>query len=107
MRIIYIAHPISGDVEANLNDLRRIVRIINLKYADIVPFVPYYCDVVSLCDSVDIERKRGMRNNETLLKSNIVSELWLTGDRISNGMRIECEIATTMRITILDLTNLI
>jgi hypothetical protein len=31
MTIAYIAHPISGDVEANLADICRIVRKINLE----------------------------------------------------------------------------
>lgn len=100
MRIVYIAHPISGDVEGNLADIKRIVRKINLEQPDTVPFVPYYSDVVSLDDSHPLERARGIKNDTEILKRQIPDELWLTGDRISSGMEAEREIADNYGIPV-------
>jgi hypothetical protein len=102
MTICYLAHPISGDITLNLADLRRIVRKINLEYPDVVPFVPYYSDIVSLDDNIPEERERGIKNDTAILRSGIVNELWLTGPRISTGMAAEVNIAIEMGILVVD-----
>lgn len=104
-RIVYIAHPIGGDVAGNLADLRRILRHINLTMPDVVPLAPYYGDVVSLDDANPAERERGVENEMALLRSGIFTELWLTGPRISPGMRAERQLALDMRIPVLDKTG--
>jgi hypothetical protein len=38
MKVAYIAHPIKGDVESNLAEIRDIVRNINLNQPDVVPW---------------------------------------------------------------------
>ena len=107
MKIVYIAHPIGAPtkegIEKNLTDLRRIVRYINLRYRDVVPFVPYYADIVSMDDNVLAERERGIKNDIAILESGIVDELWLTGDRISNGMIAERSIAYIKSIPVIDM----
>lgn len=105
MKIVYIAHPISGDMENNLADIRRIVRKINIKNLDTVPFVPYYSDIVSMDDIDSFERNKGLANDEAILKSGIVNELWLTGSTISLGMKKEIKVAATMNIPIINLIN--
>lgn len=89
MIIAYIAHPISGDIEANLTNLRRIVRKINLEHTDVYPFVPYYADVVSMDDNLQEERARGVKNDMEIIRRGIPDEIWLTGDHISFGMGFE------------------
>lgn len=103
MKICYIAHPISGDIESNLADIRRIVKHINLNFPNVIPFVPYYVDVVSLDDTIKEQRERGISNNIAILKSGMVDALWLTGDTISNGMRQEIDIAIENNIPIIEL----
>lgn len=105
MKIVYIAHPISGDIEANLADLRRIVRKINLEHERIVPLVPYCADIVSLDDNNPTERARGIANDVAVLQSGIIQEVWLTGERISKGMAAEVGLAVKMNIPIVDLIN--
>lgn len=102
MRICYIAHPIGGNVQENLADLRRIIRKINLSFDDVVPFVPYYADVVSLNDDVPAERARGIKNDHAVLETGIVREIWLTGPHISNGMKAENELAERLGIVVRD-----
>ncbi len=90
MKIIYIAHPIGGDVEANLFKISQIVRSLNLSYPNIVPFVPYYVDVIALKDSNPDERARGIKNGLAILgRKGAVDEIWLYGNTISAGMRQE------------------
>lgn len=91
-KLIYIAHPISGDVVANLEDIRRIVKYINRNFPDVVPCVPYYADCVSLDDSIASDRKRGIKNDIAIINTGIFDELWLTGDKISFGMQEEVKL---------------
>lgn len=100
MKVVYVAHPVGGDVKGNLAKIRRIVREINLKDETVVPFVPYYVDCVSMFDAVPEERARGFKNNKQLLQSGMVHELWLYGDRISPGMATEIEWAKEKGIPI-------
>lgn len=103
MKIAYIAHSIGGAIEENLADLRRIIRKINLEHPGVVPFCPYYADIVSLDDNVPAERERGIANDVAILRSGIVHELWLTGDRISTGMQHEKELAIELGIPVIDM----
>ena len=102
MKIIYLAHQISGNVEENLSDIRRIVRGINLSCTDVVPFVPYYCDCVAMEDDDPIQRGRGIANDEAILRSGMVNQVWLTGDRISSGMKAEVALANELGIPVID-----
>ncbi|HEY9362178.1 MAG TPA: hypothetical protein VIQ00_02870 [Chitinophagaceae bacterium] len=101
IRIVYIAHPIGGDVEKNLASLRRIVRSINAYEPHTVPFCPYYADVVSLNDNDPAQRARGLQNDMAILsRPGMVDELRLYGETISDGMRQEIETAHIMGINI-------
>jgi len=105
--IVYIAHPIGGDVDANLADLARILRKINLseEHKYIVPVAPYYSDVVALNDNNALERKRGIENGKELLASGLFKELWLTGEKISFGMTEEIKVAVLNGIKVVDYIN--
>lgn len=103
-KIIYIAHPIGGNVKANLNKLSKIYREITATNNDVIPFIPYYVTVVSLNDTSNIERKIGFDHNKTIFNSGIINELWLYGDRISDGMKIEIEWAKELGIPIVSKT---
>lgn len=111
-KIVYVAHPISGNIEANLKDLCRILRVINMNqlvlkfrldsddiinetvtvdaiqydFSGIIPCAPYYADIIALDDTIAAERKRGVENDITLIQTGMFDELWLTGDKLSFGM---------------------
>lgn len=101
MKIAYIAHAIGGNVEENLEDLRRILRKINLEHPDVVPFCPYYSDIVSLDDNIPEERERGIKNGIAIISKSFIDEIWLTGSRISNGMKQEQELAELLSIPVI------
>lgn len=100
MKIAYIAHPVSGDVEGNIEKILKIVRTINLEDPDTVPFVPYLSDLLALDDNKPEERERGIKNDIHILKSGMVNQIRLYGDKISDGMRAELNLAKELGIEI-------
>ncbi len=100
MKIVYIAHPIGGDVKRNIWEITQIIRQINLTRSDVVPFAPYMGDVLALVDSIPKERERGLQNCMEVLKRGFVDELWIYGEKISDGMLDEIEMAINLNIPV-------
>jgi hypothetical protein len=98
MKIIYIAHPISGDISGNLEKIRLIVRELNLTRTDIVPFAPYWLDCHALDDNDTVHRKRGIMNSKALLAR--CDEVWLYGPALSRGMTDEIVLALSLKIPV-------
>lgn len=105
-RIVYIAHPISEDIDGNIQKILGIVKEINLTEPKVIPFVPYLADVLALDDSIPEHRKKGISNNVNYLKSGIVSELRVYGDFISKGVAEEIAIAREFKIPVVYKTKL-
>lgn len=91
MKIVYIAHPVAGDISHNLSEIKRLVRMIYMNVPDVVPIAPYVTLLVDREDNIE-NRSIGMNINREILESGIVNELWLYGGRISGGMKREIEI---------------
>lgn len=104
MKIIYIAHPVGGNITHNLEEIRKITRRLNVTRSDIVPFVPYWIDCHALDDSVPSERARGIKNNTALFHSGVIHEVWLYGNTISTGMRAEVALAISLKIPVIPQT---
>ena len=103
-KIVYIAHPISGNVEDNIDEVLQIVRHLNLIDSGIVPFAPYLVDVQALDDNNPDERKRGIENGHALFHSGVVDEVWLYGPTISKGMAAEIDHAHSLSIPVIAMT---
>ena len=84
-KIVYIAHPIGGDVEGNLNKIQEIYLAISRNHPDVIPFCPYLATVMSLDDSVPNDRELGMEHNKVFFERGIIEELWWF-NRISSGV---------------------
>ena len=100
MKVVYIAHPIGGDVENNLKKVAQVAREINLEYPDVVPIAPYFLDCYALDDNNPEERERGIKNDIALFHKGFIDEVWLYGDRISFGMSKEIELANKLGIIV-------
>jgi hypothetical protein len=86
-QMIYIAHPVGGDVSENL---RRIVEICSKVHSSqIIPLVPYYIALQYLDDSKPDDRIIGFAQNKLYFTRRIIDEVWLCGPRISSGMHEE------------------
>lgn len=105
MKIVYIAHPIGGDIAGNLQKIVKIGREISLLEPDVIPFAPYFFDCYCLNDDIPEERQRGIRNDVAWFKKGVISELRLYGNRISRGMRAEINICKSEGIPIRAMTK--
>lgn len=105
MKIVYIAHPIGGNVKANIDKIISIVRDMNMHEHGVVPFAPYIADCLALDDSEPLLRQRGIQNVTKILCSGFVDELRLYGNEITAGMRNEIRIARAMGIPIVATTG--
>jgi len=104
VKIVYILHPVAGDVDANLARIRAIVKKINTEpqYAGIVPIVPYYVDFVTLNDQNATEKERHRLNVQYILKRQInIREVWLFGDKITDDVRETLLAAFASRIKVI------
>lgn len=102
LKIVYVAHPIGGDVAANMRHLREVLRRINHRYPNVVPFCPYYADVVSLDDHDPDDRARGIKNSEAVIRRGIVDEVWTTGWKMTSGMHNEVRIFAEMGVPVVN-----
>ncbi len=97
---VYICHPIRGNKRKNIEKIISIVRKINLTMPSVIPLTNYIADCMALDDDAEEERLKGLYNDRKLLESGIVDELWVFGDRISEGMQLEIETAKKMGIPV-------
>jgi hypothetical protein len=100
MKVVYIAHPIAGDIEGNLDKIIGIIREINLTQPDIVPFAHYWVDCHALNDIFPEERQRGIDNDIELFNRKFIDELWLFGNKISKGMKAEIKLCEKLNIPV-------
>lgn len=105
MKVAYIAHPISGDINNNLERIKKIGRQINLDEPDVIPFAPYWFDCHCLDDNIKHERERGIKNDVAFFNKGIIDEVRLYGDKISNGMWHEIKLAKKLKITVIPMTE--
>jgi hypothetical protein len=95
-KTVYIAHPISGDVERNCKKVLDICKEIHSK--ETVPVVPYLVSLKYLDDSIETDRERGISVNLEYFRRGFIDELWLYGDTISPGMEKEISLAKELGI---------
>jgi hypothetical protein len=98
-KTIFIGHPISGDLEKNIRRVLEICSKIHTK--NIIPVAPYLISLQYLNDELIEDRKLGMEANHECFYRKYVDELWLFGDRISEGMKKEIALAYELGIPII------
>ena len=95
-KVVYIASPLSGDVEENLDFARRACRYAISQGA--VPFAPHLLYTQMLDDNSPQERQAGIEMGCRMLER--CDELWLCGERISPGMAAEKELAESLGLPV-------
>jgi hypothetical protein len=101
MKIIYIAHPITGNVKSNVEKVVSIAREINLSHPHICPIAPNILDLQAMNPDVLTERNRGVRNGIELIERKVMDEIWFYGEELSKGMRYELMRATELGIPVI------
>lgn len=98
MKIVYVAHPLRGDIEGNMAHSAEICREISERYPDVLPLSPLAA-FSFLDDTVSEERERALDYCRQLLAR--ADELWLTGTWwLSEGCVAEVFWATAWGIPI-------
>ena len=87
--LVYICSPYSGDVDTNVMRARRYSHFAVTE--DYIPITPHLLFPQFMDDDNPSERKLAMRFNYVLL--GLCKELWVFGDKISEGMAYEIGIA--------------
>ena len=95
-KVVFIAHPLRGDVEGNLKEVERYIRFaIRVGH---YPCCPWYAMVRALDESNDKHRELGLEVNFRILAR--CDELWACGHKISKGMKEEIDKAISWRIPV-------
>jgi hypothetical protein len=76
-KLVFIAHPMSGDIEGNTKKVLAICRKIHSE--EIIPVFPSFTWRLYLTGD-DEDKKLAAQVNETYFASGAVDELWLYGD---------------------------
>ena len=95
MKKVYICAPLGGDVEGNLERVKRDVQF--ALRCGTAPVVPHFY-ALCLDDKDPKERELGMKAGRSLLW--LCDELWIFGDEITEGMRAEIKFCMHLGIRI-------
>ena len=99
-KLIYIAHPVGGNIKENIKKILQICHNIHRENNGVIPFAPYIVALYYLNDDIIEERKLGMLANQEHFKRKTMDEIWLYGDNISKGMEGEIKLAIKHEIPI-------
>jgi hypothetical protein len=93
MKVLYLAHPVSGDITGNIIRARRWLRFFARHAPSVVVICPWLPDleVLPLRDDVPDQRERGLQRCEAAAA--LCDGVVLAGGRISEGMRREAAVA--------------
>ena len=93
MEKVFICSPYRGDIEANLKVAREMGRLAAMCHC--VPIIPHLVFPQFLKDNEPKERILGIRLGCELLKD--CDELWIVGNKVTDGMRFEIEAAKKLK----------
>ena len=93
--LVYICAPYRGDIEVNI---KKAIKLGRLAYMEgNIPIIPHVL-FPFMDDSNEVDRKNAMFADIILLGK--CSEIWVLGDNITEGMRVEIDVAKKHHKTI-------
>lgn len=98
-KLVYIAHPIGGNVKKNLDKIKAIYYLLTHGNNDIIPFAPYWSTCHAFDDSNPEHREIGMVQNKYFFENKIIDEVWVYCG-LSNGVKQEIEWASQFGIKV-------
>lgn len=104
MTLIYLAHPVGGDVAGNLRRARLWWQWIEAHRTNVAVVAPWVTSCEWQDDANPSEREAGLRRCEAVVAR--CDELWLVGGRISAGMERERQAALRAGVKVIDLIHL-
>jgi hypothetical protein len=104
MKIVYMAHPVSGDVEANLKRAKKWIKWIEANHSNVAVVANWIIECEIWDDDDPAQRAAGLRRDLAIIKR--CDELWMVGPRVSSGMAQERDQALQFGLRVRDLTRL-
>lgn len=98
-KVIYICHPLSGDLEGNIQKVKEICIKIMQEETGVFPIAPQIYMTQFMNDENEEDRNLALDYCMWLVSQ--CDEVWVYGDRISHGMGLEITEATDLKIPIL------
>jgi len=96
MQLVFICSPFSGDIKRNTKKAAGYCRFAYSK--GFVPYAPHLHNPNFLFEDIPEEREAGIALGIEILKR--CNQLWLFGDKLTGGMRLELEAAQQMKIQV-------
>ena len=96
MKAVYVCSPLKGDIETNVRRANGYCRFVAKQ--GVIPLAPHVMFLGFLDDTIQAEREMGMALGLEILK--VCSELWVFGEKISEGMQAEIKVAEIMGVPI-------
>ncbi|MHB8964094.1 MAG: DUF7768 domain-containing protein [Saccharofermentanales bacterium] len=90
MKKVYICSPLRGDAAGNIQKAKEYSRYA-IKECGVIPITPHIYFTAFLDDTSPQERELGIQAGLELLRD--CDEVWVFGDRLSEGMKQEIEFA--------------
>lgn len=101
--VFYVAHPVGGDVNANLARMKRWFAFLVENEPAVAFSVPWLTYVEVLEESIPGNRARGLRDDVAMVRK--CDGIVLCGGRISSGMQLELDAAIASGLIVCDLTE--
>lgn len=106
--VLYMAHPIRGDVTDNIARALRWLKFLRLRYPAVTFVAPYIATLLSGQDDADpVQRQAGLQDAHALIMR--LDGVVLVGGRLTEGMDFEaraCLCARDLRAAIYDMIDL-
>lgn len=103
MKVVYLCHPVSGDIEANLRSARDWVRWAET-YHDVAIVASWIIECEIWDDNNPTHRAAGLCRDLAVLER--CDEVWLVGPRVSEGMQREANHGLDVGLEVYDYTGL-
>lgn len=101
-KMVFVAHPMSGDIEGNTQKVIEIC--LRIHSSRVIPVFPSLVWRRYLGNSKRDKRLERSVNKE-YFRRGFIDELWLYGDRITDGMKREIELAFRLGILVIPRTR--
>lgn len=98
MKLVYVCSPLRGDVERNVRKANGYCLFAAKQ--SVLPIAPQVMFTGFLDDAIPEERQTGLALGLEILK--LCSEVWVFGEKISEGMQAEIKAAVDLGIPVLN-----
>ena len=103
VKTVFVAHPISGNVEENLRKVVAICKEIHT--AEVIPIFPSFTWRQYLENGETATQRLADAVNLEYFRRGMVDEIWFYGDRMSEGMVREAILGSRFGIRLMGMTH--